>query len=382
MIVYLIMFIIAEICVWFAVSDKSVQKNSTTISFKIGSRQFKYIPTKGSFAFLLSALPFIAVAALRFQVGTDYGTYVKRQIPEVMNGIYFRVEPLYRYVIKIGVSIGGYQWVFVLTHLLIIYFLWKHIRRYSLDARWSIFVFMFGALFNTSLNIMRQFVAVAICIYALKYVYEEKLVKYLFFILIACLFHTTGFVFLIFYFATKIHFPKWAPLIVTAICTMLSGVLRKLLVYFTSVTGIYSNYINDTRFDINDTQWDFILFEVLVSVVIILCMSVPKSGSAKNRSLTGVLNDKMLATQQSICSLMQLCTLVTAALSSIIPNSTRIILMFAIGQIIYIPLALENHKGKRSYYYVTAVIILLYLLMFFRFIINRNIGETLPYNFI
>lgn len=355
MVVYLTMFILAEICAI-------------------------YTNKKNRF-FYLSALPFLVVASMRYYVGTDYGTYLRLQIPEVLYGIYDRVELLYRYVIKLGDAMGNYQWIFVLTHLLILFFLWKHLKEYSIDIRWSVFVFMFGAMFNISLNLMRQYIAIAICMYGMRYIYKHQMLKYVICVTIGCLFHVSVIVFLIFYFAEWIRFPKWAPFFVTLACPLLLNLLRRLLVLFTTFTGIYSSYINDSRFDLRGTQWDFVLLELCISILIFLCLSSEKKIKL-NQNKSDCLSEQDFYTQGNICALMQMFTLISASASSIIPNSTRIIMMFAVGQVIYIPFVLEQHKGKKSYFYYAVLFIIVYIVLFYRIIVYRNIGETLPYFFI
>lgn len=55
-------------------------------------------------------------------------------------------------------------------------------------------------LYNISLNLLRQIIAISIIYFAKKYIYEKKLLNYIIFCIIAFLFHETAIIFLFIYF--------------------------------------------------------------------------------------------------------------------------------------------------------------------------------------
>ncbi|GEM_PF-6091199 len=342
--------------------------------------------------FFLTALPFFVIAALRYNLGTDYIVYKHLQIPEVMRGINDRVEFMYRIIIKIGMAMGDAQWVFIITHFLIILFIWLAMRE-SDDLCMSIFVFMFSSSFNISLNIMRQYICIAICVYATKYIYEKKIVPYYALVAIGTLFHTTGVIFLLFYPLSRIKLKPMLPPVISLVCFAAASVARMALSFLTRILENYAHYMDNDKYDKNDTQYDLVLVEFVILAIGCFVDYLYKDPITDNKLLKKlklpkktyipVISDAM---QEDLkfrtYTLIQTFASVFACLSGIIPNSTRIILIPVIGQIIYVPMVLKRAKkiSKDLYIVITALYILAYFAIFWRMIINKNMGETNEYH--
>lgn len=373
MIVYLIMFGISELfCFLYAKQKESI--HSGYIRFQIRKKNIVNIRrlTVKDFWLILSALPFFIVAAIRYNVGTDYHTYIRLQIPEIMRGVTWRVEFLYRQLVKFGMSLGDVQWVFVITHLLIIFFVWKAIKEQSVHLGWSVFVFMFGTFYNNSLNLMRQFVGMAICLYGIKYILNKDFKRYLITVGIASLFHRTALLLLPLYFITEIKINWIWSLLGTAFCLFISPFLRRIMVYSSNIIGLYYNYFNDIRYDINNTQYDFIIFEVIILVICLYCSFYPNIRNT-NSFVDG--EDR----KRNIYIWFQTIATVIACLSRIIPNSTRIILLTSMMQIIYVPYFIYSFKNKKTRRFIGFSFLCIFILLFIRVIIIRGVGHTLPY---
>ena len=362
------MFFSAEVIVCFAMNGKSKM-----FGFSINKRGFRF--NSRNIGLWLSAIPFFVVAAIRYNVGTDYIQYSILHIPRVLNGTSTSIELLYQYVIKIGYWIDGTQGIFALTHLLLIFFIWKHMISYSKNLALSIYIFMFGIFYNSSLNLMRQFLAMSICLYALKYIYTKKFWKYLICIIVAGFFHRLAFVMIIFYWCDHIKVNIRKSIIAIIICTLISTPLRNLLIRFTEIFGVYTNYI-DTKYDYGTTQIDFLLCELLIFCLANVCTM---QASTNRFSIFKVNVQESIKGQVNVLNCFQLVTVLTAALSSIIPNSSRVILLFSLCQITYVPLVLECVIDKRQRFFMSSLFIVLYILIFWRFIVVRGMGETLPY---
>lgn len=378
---YLKMFFIAEI---FACISVFFSNRSSGLKILNGENRSIDINSMNSHLFLwLSAVPFLYIAAMRYNVGTDYEEYTKLQIPMLLKGVDYKLkfEYLYQLLIKIGVALGDVQWVFILTHLVLLFVLWKALKNLSVDLRLSIFIFMFGTFFNYSLNTMRQCISIVIFLYAIKYIVNRDLFKYIIAIIIAFLFHKTGIFYLPLYWLSLLKIDDKLGLVLIGLGAVFERVIRVLLVKFFQLIGFYSNYFGG-NYDVNNHQWDFILFNlvILLSFVIIRRYFINDITSAtyKNTILTD--NDKIYTFDYLLFNL-QLMTTLIAFWSSIIPNSTRIIFMFAIGQIIYIPFLIKNIKDSRYRLLITSFYLVIYAVMFVRLIVMKNMGETLPYVF-
>ncbi|MFR5004095.1 MAG: EpsG family protein [Thomasclavelia ramosa] len=378
--VYLGMFIIAEIFAFMSYYLKGNEVNRNVILFQNKKIRINQRGIWCVWLSLLSFLPFFLVASLRYNVGTDYIVYSRLQIPQVMDGIYKKVEFLYRYVIKIGMSFGDKQWVFVITHFIILLFLFLHVKRYSKDFRWSIFVFMFGAFFNVSLNIMRQFIAISIFVYATKYICKREFWKYEFWIMIAVLFHKTALIYIPIYFLPRLKIKKWIYPCIVLFCAVFSKTIRRGIIWLTSVFGVYESYFN-SQFDTNNLQWDFFAFNTIVLLIIFYVeySNENYSWSKVRQNLTLRESESEEKNYEYFIFQMQIATTLVSVLSAIIPNSTRIIFMFSIFQITYIPIIIRKISKKYDYILVTISFWVLYIITFYRLVVVRNIGETLIY---
>ena len=154
---------------------------------------------KKVFASLGLAIP-ILISALRYNVGTDFSTYVD-MYNAIKNSNINIVEGLFSFVCKIGIALGNVQYMFAIYSILTIIFIYKALEynkdRYSISLCFFLYLFFY---FATSFNLIRQALAVAIVFYSYRYLTEKNLKKFIFWVLIASLAHKTALVFLPLYF--------------------------------------------------------------------------------------------------------------------------------------------------------------------------------------
>ena len=348
---------------------------------------------KSDYIYILSCIPFLLVSILRYKIGTDYNVYSRLQIPEVMNGINDRVEFLYRYVIKLGMAMGHIHWVFVITHIMIIAIYWMAMKE-SDDYVWSIFIFMFGCYFNLSLNIMRQFIAMGLALYALKYIWEKRFWHFAVLIVIATLFHSTAIVFIVLYPLAFFDIPRYLPLIVSAGCFLVSKIARGILMKLTSIVTVYESYL-DSQYDKMDTQWDYIILNMFILVLLLVWQLTQENTYQYNmkssfEAMLGTIGKALTKTKVDYTERetlkwrtlvwMQFITTVFACFSSIIPNSTRIIILMSQGQLLFVPMLLKRLRFHNDLQRIIKVgLIMIYILIFYRKIVFANYGQTVPY---
>ena len=145
------------------------------------------------------AIP-ILMSALRYNVGTDFNTYVD-MYNAIKNSNVNIVEGLFSVICKIAIELGNVQYMFAIYSILTIIFIYKALEynkdRYSLSLCFFLYLFFY---FVTSFNLVRQALAVAIVFYSYRYLTEKNLKKFVFWVLIASLAHKTALVFLPLYF--------------------------------------------------------------------------------------------------------------------------------------------------------------------------------------
>ena len=111
---------------------------------------------------ILSFLPFFIVAAIRYEVGTDWPIYLD-YYHWINDGTKRFSEELFNLMNKlVGWTAGDFQVLVVLTAFLSYFFLFKAIYEQSISAPLSLIIFFVSSLFFASLNQLRQAIAMPI----------------------------------------------------------------------------------------------------------------------------------------------------------------------------------------------------------------------------
>lgn len=162
---------------------------------------------------IVIVLPVCLLASLRGNVGTDtinyfnmYNGWLKhvniiQYALDYFSGGASTIEPGYVLLNRISPFIfDDVKTLFFLSVFVQMSFVWLGITSLEkyLSPSFSLFIY-YLFLYNTSLNLMRQSIAVAIVFYAFKYIVEHNFMKYLGFVLLASLFHVSALLFLVLY---------------------------------------------------------------------------------------------------------------------------------------------------------------------------------------
>lgn len=150
--------------------------------------------TKRKLFWNISLLVVSLFAGLRYFVGIDYEAYTF-----IFNSIVgSQIEPAFRLINFIIFLLGlNVQFVFLISSLITFSLFYKGIKRNSSNVVLSIFLLLFCGFFIESLNIIRQYIAISIFFYSIRYIIEKNLLKYSVLIVLATSFHYSA-IFLIF----------------------------------------------------------------------------------------------------------------------------------------------------------------------------------------
>lgn len=232
MIVYILNLFISTILNFFA---RITKKKNIKASIIIGA-----------FAILIPIL----VCGLRYNVGTDYISYqqwfsyylshkLSLKNDEIGFGVLIKViqlvtlNPQFLFLI-----------VAIIINILIMIFIRKHTEFFELGY----FLFIALYFYYSSFNILRQWIAIAIFLYAIRYIYNKNFKKYLLCIFIACTFHKTAIITIPMYFILNMKLNKKNIIIVSLTILMLYVGLDTILLKANSIFNInttkYLNYFN------------------------------------------------------------------------------------------------------------------------------------------
>ena len=185
---------------------------------------------------------FDEVADLRREGRSVLTAYIFQQYPTELGYVYFNVLLSY-------FTANRYIFIFIVT--LIIYVLYYvNIRRYSADYRVAILLF-FGLLFFFTFTYLRQMICVGIAGLSLKFIYERKLWKFVFVVLIAASFHNSALILLPVYFIPIKKYGIGAIMLLMILCLLIgaSGASSSLFEAYSSTSGLEertTQYIEDT----------------------------------------------------------------------------------------------------------------------------------------
>lgn len=116
-------------------------------------------------------------------------------------------EPLFIVVNFIADYLGDFQYVYIISAFISLFFTYKAFARKVNETNLAICVWMFSTLFYITLfGLVRIGIAVGIITYAIRYIEEGKIMKYSAYVIMATLFHYSAIVMLPLFFIFKGNF--------------------------------------------------------------------------------------------------------------------------------------------------------------------------------
>lgn len=165
----------------------------------------------GGIAVFILFVIMTAVAALRIDVGNDYGNYVNT-FHEIYVGGYVVTEPGFNWLVRLIYTLCGdenYLMVFALFAAMTAFLFLKAMADQSVDFTMSFLLFMLFGLYFRTFNTVRYYFVLAITLYSIRYVLKKEFVKFIVLILLAALFHKSVLVVIPLYLIALLPWKKW-----------------------------------------------------------------------------------------------------------------------------------------------------------------------------
>ena len=336
-----------------------------SIFFCFLSTLFKNNALKKLFAFL-SFLPIFIISSIRYDVGTDYLYRYASSFEYIKNGFkILNLEPGYVMLNKlILLFTNNYIWVFIITSFIIISLIFRIIYKKSPMPVLSILLFFLGGYFFQSLNMVRQYISIAIVMNAYPYLLKKQYFKYILSVAIASMFHGSAWFYLILLFWNKFYLFK--PKYVLAISTVIIFLKSFLLVFITTLLSStkFSVYFS-TDFNISQLRITLLLSNIVIYFIMYYLFLKRK--------------EKEILTDEHILFLnMQTIGLLFCISGIITYLSFRIAILFFAFQIISIPILMYdlNSNLKKN---ITIILLLFLSICIFHTNIQNNDEGVLPY---
>jgi len=320
------------------------------------------------FWLLAFLVPFL-LSAFRWKVGTDYPTYIS--LYEAINNIstpeqlwqqVLEVEPLYVLMnVLIRLIFNTPLPVFFVSSLLLLGFLFRAVEDYhgKISVMLAVFVFL-TLMFSTTLNIMRQMIAVSITFYAARHLFQKQYDKAALWMFVALMFHYSAIILLPFWlfrgpqrYARNARIVMFAALVLVFVLGSVFGSI------FSGIRALYT----DEGGEGGTLKIGLMLLRLPVIVPILLFRKQLIAHDERNRFWI------MLAVFEVLFSY----------LGYILDVLNRLSLYFAVSWIVLLPALVRCMPTRGAQYrmgaYVTAVCVGLWI---FNTAIN-NYGDVLPY---
>lgn len=296
---------------------------------------------------VLAFLPLFTVAALRYEVGTDWPIYLD-YYNWINDGTKSFSEVLFNLMNKLAFRIAGdFQGMVVLVAFLSYFFLFKAIEEQSISFPLSLLIYFVSTLFFASMNQLRQAITMPIMLYAYKYIHRKRPFRYFFWCLIASLIHTSALVYVPVYFVSRIKPTARRYATVFGLCVVLLPALSYLVESLLMMSK-YSWYF-DSVFNTGEEANNFYLLGFLFQSVLLWLLSYYRfTSTAEDPVYDSMLNCYFL----SVISL-----LFTPVLSQFV----RVSQCFAYCQILLVPRMINYEKNPLRRLGLYALVIGLYV---------------------
>lgn len=319
----------------------------------------------------------VVFAAGRYYVGTDFVTYCrifenysKMEWKEFFDSV--SREQLFALVTKIAYAKGGRVLTYGILAFLLVVPVYCTLKRQYNDISFitTIPVFCFSA-FAGSFNVSREYIAVAIVFYSLKYVFNNRFFSFVVCVLIAVLFHKSAFIALFLwilwnhkYNITIKGFGKALVILVTVIFVFYYQDLIKLMFGDSEIFSDYLDYAAEGKAGLNR---DFYL-SLLETIVILIFYK----GIAQER-----YNDERI----DYMILLSIIALLIGITGFFHPQVKRIAYYFSLPADLVLFGYMPKYSNKK-YAWLVSVLIIAYF--FARFVLSAFIlgqGNLIPYEF-
>lgn len=271
--------------------------------------------------------------------------------------------------------IGGYKLFIIVVSLVMMYFLMNTIKIFSINPIISIYMYYSLYFLGNNMAKIRQGLAVLIAINSLKYLYNNRNIKFIIGVLVATTFHASSIIFITLIFFTKLNLSKikMSVMLLMALIIGISGLTESIFIKFIEFgyglnifgfSRIYS-YVN-TSYLLRDGGYLGLTYILINGIIIIIFYDKLKEFKT---------NKPLILAKTTFLG-----TIMSVILFNLPLLNQRISMFFLIAQIFLIPYIIYSIKNK----YYRLIFITIYLLAVFAMGYNQlivNYNNYIPFEF-
>lgn len=342
---------------------------STTISSELSVRISGKV-WRDIFKWITILIPSIT-AGIRLNVGTDYNLYQKG-FQQIINNETTRYEDFeigYKFVNKlVAFCNGNFHWVMFIMSFFTILFIYKALynERKNIRLSYGMMTYMF-LFYQTSLNIVRQSLAISICIYALTCIYTKSVKRYILYIILASLFHKSALICLPVVFIKVIFEDIKYKYIRYIVYTLLL-----LLVFNKNIIGTIVLYIFNSHYYagyfLRETDKGGNILLYLIKILPFIMFGLYK--------IKYINNSKSI----SLYFNLMICGYILGMLGCFsLTQVQRVAFYFTYLIILLVPFILKNIQGKKYLFFKITLVSFVIFIWYFDFF-YKGYSQTVPYN--
>ena len=248
-------------------------------------------------------------------------------------GVLSKCEAGYRALMETAISLGGnFRLVIIATSSIINVCVFYAIFTQSSDPALAIYLYVATSNYFLGMNIIRQYVAVALGLVAVRFIREKKLLPFLACVAAAVLFHTTALLLLPCYFLCRIRLKPYYGQLLLATVLACSGLLGAVGAWLLPRIGLayYARYLG--------TPWDTGRFEMiffLIDLGVLLLGGVYWEKASRKNAYYGIWYNMLLLGALAL------------ALSSELPLMKRVSYYYTAPQFLILPEALNAEDDPK-----------------------------------
>lgn len=281
-------------------------------------------------AFFLSFLTLFLFAGLRYKVGYDYGYTYLPGYYNIANGGNSRFEVLFVLLNKFVFYVfNNVDYLFIICSLISIGLIYLIIKKESADIGISLLMLFVTKYYFYTFSQIRQYIAIAMFIYSIRYIIERKPVKYYILMLIAFGFHKTAIIYFPMYFIKNFKLTKKKYVMIMMGAILLTPIVK--LIYQVIGSKFYGAYIEE-NYGVGNSSIVMVVTGIFLTIVPLIFYEKLNKCDKNNILLN-----------------LQLAFWIFLVTLSDINESYRIVGMFMYSSILLIPecYSLASKKQKR-----------------------------------
>ncbi len=374
MVLYILIAVITVLLALRVRTEEYTEYDKAALSgYGVSGSGFGFMPRYRAVNSLMVLAIFVILtllAALRLEVGNDYGTYVVT-CHEIFQRGYVVTEPGFNFVVRVLYTLSGkedYLLMFAVFGAAIVAIFLKVLLEQSDSFSIAFFVFMTMGFYYRSFNTVRYYFALAIATFALRYLMKidvQGMIKFFLLILFASLFHKSVLIVIPMYLISRVQWKKWA-LIPLALFGVMAGLLHEQIMAI--ALKLYPSYNNTVYIEESHTIYENAAPIIGCLFVIALCAYCYRDALAERTDMRMYLNMNIMA--------------VVLYLSCFwMPLITRFAYYLTTCQVLLLPNIICSIKDPSRKKRVTMLVIAFCLVYFAYFLYQAgNVGiRVLPY---